>query len=92
VEDHLKGVGLRIIAKHDYTLPDTEARIEASRGYRIQLLEVMQQILIRIGLAKTEEEAKMIVKKDREIFEKYFADGWYSSLPIVTVVAQKAYI
>jgi putative component of toxin-antitoxin plasmid stabilization module len=52
-------------------LPDTEARIEAAQGYRIQLLEAIKLILIHLGLAKTEEEAKMIVKKDREIFEKY---------------------
>ena len=88
VEIHLKEVGLQIITKHDYTRPDTEARIEASREYRIQLVKAMMPVLIRIG--KTEEEAEAILEKDLKIFEKYFPNGWYSSLPVITVVAQKA--
>lgn len=90
VEDFLKQSGLDIIRKHDYTLPDTEAKIEASRGFRLELAVAMAPVLIRLGKAKTTEEADVRLQQDVKILNKYSAEGWYSTMPIVTVVAQRA--
>lgn len=49
----------------------------------------MPPVLLRTGKAKTAEEAAALVEKDLNIFRKYFAQGWYSTMPLMTVVGRK---
>lgn len=90
VEEYFKEIGLHIITKHEYPLADSEEKIAAARKFRMETTGAMPAVILRMGKVKTEEEAKSLVERDIKIFEKYFAQGWYSSVPLVTVVARKA--
>jgi hypothetical protein len=89
VEGSLKEVGLEAVTKHEYPVPDTEERIAASREFRYEITTAMAPLLLRTGQAKTAEEAEAIVEKDLNIFRKYFAEKWYSTMPMMTVVGRK---
>lgn len=90
VAELFREAGLKISTVHEYPPPDTEEKIAAARDIRLEGGTVMGAIYQRLGWAASEAEAVKLSERDIKIFEKYFAEGWYPTIPIVTVVARKA--
>jgi hypothetical protein len=92
VEGSLKEVGLEAVTKHEYPVPDTEERIAASRrrgNSATRQRRPWRHCCCGRDRRRRRRRLRPSWRRISTIFRKYFAEKWYSTMPMMTVVGRK---